>query len=98
MINGGGLTMDDREVGQGSIKLGDKAIALKRCRNIILRDVTIFHGGHFAGLLTGCDKATVDNVTMDTNPDGIDIDCFRNTTVSNCPSNSPVDDGLCPQT
>jgi len=97
MINGGGLTKDDREVGQGAIKMGDKAIALKRCRNILLRDVTIFHGGHFAVLLTGCDNVTVDNVTMDTNRDGIDIDCCRNTTVSNCRINSPIDDGLCPK-
>jgi hypothetical protein len=40
---------------------------------------------------------TVDNVTMDTNRDGIDIDCCRNTTVSNCRINSPNDDGLCPK-
>jgi polygalacturonase len=40
---------------------------------------------------------TVDNVTMDTDRDGIDIDCCRNTTVSNCRINSPNDDGLCPK-
>src|SRR5438045_6984518 len=40
---------------------------------------------------------TVDNVTMDTDRDGIDIDCCRNTTVSNCRINSPIDDGLCPK-
>jgi len=39
----------------------------------------------------------VDNVTMDTDRDGIDIDCCRNTTVSNCRINSPNDDGLCPK-
>jgi polygalacturonase len=53
------------------------------------------HGGHFAILVTGCDNLTVDNVTMDTNRDGIDIDCCRNTMVSNCRINSPGDDGLC---
>ena len=36
-----------------------------------IRDVTIFHGGHFAILVTGCDNMTVDNVTMDTDRDGI---------------------------
>ena len=40
---------------------------------------------------------TVDNVTMDTNRDGIDIDCCRNVMVSNCRINSPNDDGLCPK-
>ena len=112
MINGGGLVRDDdaldRMVGFGQfdptvtnaappVRLGNKAIALKLCRNVLLRDVTIFHGGHFAVLLTGCDNSTVDNVTMDTDRDGIDIDCCRDTMVSNCRINSPNDDGLCPK-
>jgi len=81
----------------GPSRLGNKAIALKLCRNVLIRDVTIFHGGHFAILVTGCDNLTVDNVTMDTDRDGIDIDCCRNTMVSNCRINSPGDDGLCPK-
>jgi polygalacturonase len=76
-------------------RLGNKAIALKLCRNVLLRDITIYHGGHFAILVTGCDNLTVNNVTMDTDRDGIDIDCCRNTTVSDCRINSPHDDGLC---
>ena len=78
-------------------RLGNKAIALKLCRNVLLRDITIFHGGHFAILVTGCDNLTMDNVTMDTNRDGIDMDCCRNTMVSNCRINSPRDDGIMPQ-
>ena len=78
-------------------RLGNKAIALKLCRNVVLRDFTIFRGGHFAILTTGVDNLTVDNVTMDTNRDGIDIDCCRNVMVSNCRINSPNDDGLCPK-
>jgi len=78
-------------------RLGNKAIALKLCRNVLIRDITIFHGGHFAVLVTGCDNLTVDNVTMDTDRDGIDIDCCHNTMVSNCRINSPNDDGLCPK-
>lgn len=78
-------------------RLGNKAIALKLCRNVLIRDITIFHGGHFAILVTGCDNLTVDNVTMDTDRDGIDIDCCHNTMVSNCRINSPNDDGLCPK-
>ena len=76
---------------------GNKAIALKLCRNIILRDFTIFKGGHFAILTTGCDGMTIDNVTIDTNRDGIDLDCCRNVMVSNCRVNSPEDDGICPK-
>jgi polygalacturonase len=79
------------------IRLGNKAVALKLCRNVLIRDITIAHGGHFAILVTGCDDMTVDNVTMDTDRDGIDIDCCRNTTISNCRVNSPRDDGICPK-
>lgn len=76
-------------------RLGNKAVALKLCHNVLIRDITILHGGHFAILLTGCDNVTVDNVTADTDRDGIDFDCCRNTTVSNCRINSPNDDALC---
>ena len=112
MINGGGLVRSDGILDRmcgfhdwehpktnnlPPVRLGNKAIALKLCRNVLIRDVTIFHGGHFAVLVTGCDNLTVDNVTMDTDRDGIDIDCCRNTMVSNCRINSPNDDGLCPK-
>lgn len=76
---------------------GNKAIALKLCRNVIMRDFTIFKGGHFAIITTGCDGLTIDNVTIDTNRDGIDLDCCRNVMVSNCRVNSPNDDGICPK-
>ena len=79
------------------VRLGNKAIALKLCRNVLIRDVTIYHGGHFAILATGCDNVTIDNVTADTDRDGIDIDCCRNTAVSNCRVNSPNDDAICPK-
>ncbi len=98
LIDGGGLTRNDsRAVGEPGIDTGDKAIALKLCKNVLIRDITMFHGGHFAILVTGCDIMTIDNVTIDTNRDGIDIDCCRNTTVSNCRVNSPGDDAICPK-
>ena len=112
MINGGGLERNpkilDEMCGYGHfpepntktyppVRIGNKSIALKRCRNVLIRDITIFHGGHFAILVTGCDDLTVNNVTLDTDRDGIDIDCCRNTVVSDCRINSPNDDGLCPK-
>ena len=33
--------------------VGNKSIALKNCRNVILRDFSILKGGHFGLLLTG---------------------------------------------
>lgn len=75
--------------------VGNKAIALKNCRNVLLRDFSILHGGHFGILATGVDNLTIDNLTIDTNRDGMDIDCCRNVRVSNCSVNSPWDDGIC---
>ncbi len=75
--------------------VGNKAISLKNCRNVLLRDFTISHGGHFGILALAVDNFTVDNLTIDTNRDGIDIDCCRNVRVSNCSVNSPWDDAIC---
>lgn len=75
--------------------IGNKAIALKSCRNVILRDFTILHGGHFGILATGVDNLTIDNLTIDTNRDGIDIDACSNVRISNCSVNSPFDDAIC---
>jgi len=75
--------------------VGNKAIALKLCKNVILRDFTILYGGHFGILATGVDNFTVDNLKMDTNRDGIDVDCCRNVRISNCTINSPWDDAIC---
>ncbi len=99
MINGGEITRDDHDndFSLGPILKGDKAIALKLCSNVLIRDITIFHGGHFAILATGCNLLTMDNLTIDTNRDGIDIDCCTNTIVSNCRVNSPGDDAICPK-
>src|SRR5262252_8306840 len=76
---------------------GNKSIALKNCRNVNIRDISILHGGHFAILATGVDNFTVDNVKIDTNRDGIDFDACKNVRVSNCTVNSPFDDGICPK-
>jgi polygalacturonase len=75
--------------------IGNKAIALKLCRNVILKDFTILYGGHFGILATGVDNLTIDNLKIDTNRDGMDIDCCKNVRISNSSVNSPWDDGIC---
>ena len=112
MINGGGLERNPKILDAmcgyehfgtpntnefKPVRIGNKAIALKLCRSVVIRDITIYHGGHFAILVTGCDNLTIDGVTIDTNRDGMDLDCCRNTIVSNCRVNSPIDDGICPK-
>lgn len=74
--------------------LGNKSISLKQCRNVILRDFSVLHGGHFAILVTGSDNLTINNLKIDTNRDAIDIDCCRHVRVSDCSLNSPNDDAL----
>jgi len=75
----------------------NKSIALKNCRNVLIRDISILHGGHFAVLATGVDNLTIDNIKIDTNRDGIDVDACKNVRISNCTVNSPFDDGICPK-
>jgi polygalacturonase len=77
--------------------VGNKAIALKNCHNVILRDLSMLACGHFAILATGVDNLTIDNLKIDTNRDGINIDCCRNVRISNCSVNSPWDDAICPK-
>jgi polygalacturonase len=77
--------------------VGNKSIALKNCHNVILRDFSILAGGWFGILATGVDNLTIDNLKIDTNRDGIDVDCCKNVHISNCSVNSPWDDGICPK-
>jgi polygalacturonase len=74
--------------------LGTKAIALKLSKNVTLRDFSIFQGGHFALLASGVDNLTIDNLKVDTNRDGFDIDSCRNVRISNSSVNTPNDDAI----
>jgi polygalacturonase len=73
---------------------GNKAIGLKLCRNVVIRDLSIRNAGHFAVLATGVDNLTLANLKVDTNRDGFDIDCCRNVRISNCSVNTPNDDAI----
>lgn len=91
IINGRGLVRNASE----RRPVGNKSISLKLCRNVILRDFIVLNGGHFAILATGVDNFTIDNLKMDTNRDGMDIDNCHNVRISNCSINSPWDDAIC---
>jgi polygalacturonase len=73
---------------------GNKAISLKNCRNVLLRDISILDPGHFGVLASGVNNITIDNVRIDTRRDGIDIDGCRNVHITNCTVNAPWDDGI----
>ena len=100
MIWGKGLSRGhgDPELPRAELAgVGNKAIALKNCRNVQLRDFSILKGGHFAVLATGVDNLTIENLTVDTDRDGFDIDCCKNVRVHGCTVNSPWDDAIVPK-
>ena len=91
-IVGGGL-ISGQTLSRGD-RGADKAIALKLSHNVVLRDFSILNGGHFGILATGIDNLTIDNVAIDTNRDGMDIDSCRNVRISNVSVNTPNDDAI----
>ena len=105
LIYGKGLSFGADRPARGNYPLyvaeqpgvANKAIALKNCRNVLFRDFSMRKAGHFGLLLSGVDNVTIDNLKIDTDRDGIDIDCCQNVRVSNCTVNSPWDDGICPK-
>jgi polygalacturonase len=92
-ITGGGL-ISGKALTRERGATGDKVLALKLCRNVTLRDFSISNGGHFGVLVTGVDNLTIDNLKIDTNRDGMDIDSCRNVHISNTAVNSPNDDAI----
>lgn len=72
----------------------NKAIALKNCRRVTLEGFTVLKGGHFAILATGTDDLKVEDLVIDTDRDGIDIDACRNVSITRCKVNSPNDDAI----
>jgi polygalacturonase len=90
LIHGKGLVRTDKPP-KGA---GNKSISLRNCRNVTIRDVSMLHAGHFAILATGVDNLTIDNLRLDTNRDGIDVDACRNVRISNVTANTPFDDGI----
>lgn len=90
VIYGKGLTREESRL-QG---VGNKAISLKTCKNITIKDITMLHCGHFALLATGVDNLSIQNVKVDTNRDGFDIDACKNVRISDCSVNSPWDDAI----
>ncbi|USQ94117.1 rhamnogalacturonidase [Caulobacter sp. RL271] len=74
--------------------LGNKAIAMKRVKRARIEGLTIFRGGHFAVLATGCEDLILRDLIVDTNRDGLDIDACRRVLVSGCRVNTPNDDAI----
>lgn len=97
-IDGVGLTKKDKEkagiVQGGGVDTGDKSIAFKLCKNVKISDVTIYRGGHFAIIVTGCENTLIEGITVDTNRDGVDIDCCKRLVIRNSVVNTSHDDAI----
>jgi len=79
-LDGSALTRSSK-VPKGT---GDKGIALKLCKNVEIRNLNIRRGGHYAILATGCEGLLIDNVTIKTNRDGLNLSQCSNVEVANC--------------
>lgn len=91
-------------IGQGMIdgnrtkRHGPKPIALKRCKHVDIKGITIANAPNYCISLLGTDYVNIDGVTiLNAYADGIDPDCCRNVRISNCHIES-VDDAIVPKT
>jgi polygalacturonase len=97
LIWGRGLVNGDFEPGHPPAAqpgVGNKAIALLRCQNVILRDISLLEAGHCAVLATGTDNIRSEGLKIDTNRDGLNFDCCSRVRVVGCRINSPNDDAI----
>lgn len=71
--------------GNRSKRGGPKPIALKRCRRISIRGVTIRNSPNYAISLLGCEDVAIEGVRiLNSYSDGIDPDCSRFVRIANC--------------
>jgi hypothetical protein len=76
---------------------GPKPIALKRCQQISIRDITMQNAPNYNISMLGCDYVDIEGVTIFNGyADGIDPDCCRYVRISNCYIES-WDDAIVPK-
>jgi len=84
--------------GNRTSREGPKPIALKECRNVEIRDVTIGNAGNYNISLLGCDRVDIVGATiLNGYSDGIDPDCCQNVRIAHCHV-STRDDAICLKT
>jgi hypothetical protein len=74
---------------------GPKPIALKQCRDITIRELTLENAPNYNISLLGCDHVDIRGVTIRNGyADGIDPDCCRHVRIAGCSVESR-DDAIC---
>ncbi|MDE6116248.1 MAG: right-handed parallel beta-helix repeat-containing protein [Duncaniella sp.] len=95
LIDGSGvLTRGGQRKSEYGQTTANKALAMRDCRNVTIRDLRFLSCGHFAMLLTGVDDLLIENVKADTNRDGFDIDCCERVEIRGCSVNTVNDDAI----
>ena len=72
---------------------GAKCIALKACKNVELKELSIYNATDLAVYFAGCDNVAIDGLTLRVYIDGISPDNSKNVVIRNCNVESG-DDGI----
>ncbi len=76
---------------------GPKPIALKKCQQVSIRNITLMNAPNYNISMLGCDYVDIQGVTiLNGFADGIDPDCSRHVRIANCYIES-WDDCICPK-
>jgi polygalacturonase len=71
--------------GNRSSRSGPKPIALRQCRDVVIRDVTLVNAGNYNVSLLGCDGVDIQGITIVNGySDGIDPDSCQNVRIRDC--------------
>ena len=71
-----------------------RIFTVRESRNLLFRDFSVRMGGARVMWLVGADNVTIHNLRIDSNRDGIDIDCCRHVRMSDCTVNCLNDDAI----
>ena len=83
------------EGGQPTWNNATKCFALIESKNIVFSDFDMREVGHFAIITEGCSNLLIQNMVIDTNRDGLDIDGTSDVTIRDSWFNTPLDDAIC---
>ena len=95
LIDGTGVLLrEGSSRGKREIQQANKALAMRECESVTVCGLSFLNCGHFAMLMTGVDNLLIDGVVVDSNRDGIDIDCCEHVIIRNSYVNTLNDDAI----
>ncbi|MCL2164736.1 MAG: right-handed parallel beta-helix repeat-containing protein [Oscillospiraceae bacterium] len=72
----------------------NKAIAVEDCQRLVFSGFDMLNVGHFAFISAGVEDCLIENIVIDSNRDGLDIDTIKDVTIRNCVINTLQDDAI----